>query len=310
MSNLYLCVDLFFILSGFVLEPAFPKERNRKDFLRFITQRYIRLAPMLYSTLIFSILYQFAILLKNSLGEGADRPSLDISLTSIVFSLLFLQIFSSQAILLNYPMWSLSTEWIINLLLIFPLSGSSRNRNAACIYGFGISIQISNIFLDQPEFLVQLSRCLGGIILGVIFRRIFDTKVIPYSDMLFSFLILVFVLGFFLVSHSNQKIAPLLSSIPFLALIFALAKFESSNFVKIPDSLAYWAATLSFGIYAWHVPLAGIVERYSPTEMQSSVVLRLIALTTLSCLIGLLVSKYFERPIQRYLQKIVRVKLG
>lgn len=310
MSDLYLCVDLFFILSGFVLEPAFPKKRNRKDFLSFIIRRYIRLAPMLYSTLIFSILYNLAIQVKNSISGGANRPSLDLTLATFILSLLFLQIFSSQAILLNYPMWSLSSEWIINVFLIFPLSGNSKNRNSVYVCCVGVFIQISNIFFDYPEFLVQLSRCLAGIIFGVILRKFFENKALPYNHKLILLLIIVFVFGFFLASHSSEKVAPLISMIPFSALIFALANYECSKSMKIPEGVAYWASTLSFGIYVWHVPLAGIVERYSPKELQSNVALRLLALTSFSCLMGLVVSKYFERPIQSYLQKIVRVKLG
>ena len=91
--NLYLCVDLFFILSGFVLEPAFPTARNLKDCMRFIIRRYIRLAPMIYSTVAFSILYYFAIKLKHSSGRDHLLPNLEMNISTIAFSLLFLQIF-------------------------------------------------------------------------------------------------------------------------------------------------------------------------------------------------------------------------
>lgn len=310
MSSLYLCVDLFFILSGFVLEPSFPKRRNLRDFINFTTRRYIRLAPMLYSTLIFSIIYQVAIVLKNSFEGGVGRPSLNLTLTSIVFSLLFLQIFSNQAILLNYPMWSLSAEWIVNLLLVFPLSGKSRIRNAIGIYCVGSLIQIGNMLFTLPEFLVQLSRCLAGIILGVMVRKFFELTSISFSLKIFSSLLITFLVSISFVSHANQKVAPLLCAFPFSILIFALAKFESAKTTGISERLAYWSASLSFGVYAWHVPLAGIVERYSPAGMQSNTALRFLALTITSCLLAFLASKYFERPIQRYLQKFVRIKLG
>jgi peptidoglycan/LPS O-acetylase OafA/YrhL len=113
-----------------------------------------------------------------------------------------------------------------------------------------------------------------------------------------------------LASNANEKVAPLLSTFPFAVLIFAFAKFENFSTTKIPDAVAYWAATLSFGVYAWHVPLAGIVESYSPGEIQSNVILRLLVLTSFSCLIGWLVSKYFEKPIQRKLRRIAQIKLG
>lgn len=310
MSKLYLCVDLFFVLSGFVLEPVFPNRRNLQEYLKFILLRYIRLAPMLYSTLIFSLLYQLAIILKNSFAGGAERPNLHLSVASILCSVMFLQIFSSQSILLNYPMWSLSTEWIINLLLVFPLSGYSRKRNSWYIFCFGVLIQVINIINALPEFISQLSRCLTGIILGVIVRGIFESATTPVSKRISTIQIFVSLVSIFGVGHANDEVAPLLSTLSFATLILAVARIEKSRSLRIPKSLAYWAATLSFGIYAWHVPLAGIVERYSPTNVQSDLVLRFFLLSAISCLMGLVVSKYFERPIQVYLTRIVRNKLG
>lgn len=264
MSKLYLCVDLFFILSGFVLEPSFPTKRKSKEFFRFAVLRYIRLAPMLYATLIFSILYNLLIHLKNLLSGRVDHPSLQLTPSTIVISLLFLQIFSSQAILLNYPMWSLSSEWIINLLLVFPLSGNSRKRNAVNLCCLGVLIQISSFCFEPPEYLMQLSRCLTGIVAGVILRNYFQRKSTPISNRVLSLLVLLSVTSLYLASSANEKAAPLLSTFPFALLIFAFANFENLNPTKIPDAVANWAATLSFGVYAWHVPLAGIVESYSP----------------------------------------------
>jgi len=310
MSKLYLCVDLFFVLSGFVLEPVFPTRRNLQECLKFMIRRYIRLAPMLYSTLIFTLLYQVAIVLKNSLSGGVERPDLNLTVASFFCSVMFLQIFSSQSILLNYPMWSLSTEWIINLLLVFPLSGNSRKKNSWYIFCLGVLIQAINIFNALPEFISQLSRCLTGIILGVIVREIFESATIPVSKRITEIQIFVSLVSIFGVGHANDDVAPLLSTLSFSILIFALARIEKSRPLRIPKSLAYWAATLSFGIYAWHVPLAGIVERYSPVNVQSNIALRFLLLSAISCLTGLVVTKYFERPIQGYLQRIARSKLG
>jgi hypothetical protein len=141
-------------------------------------------------------------------------------------------------------------------------------------------------------------------------RKFFELTLISFSLKIFSSLLIIFLVSISFVSHANQKVAPLLCAIPFSVLIFALAKFESAKTTGISERLAYWSASLSFGVYAWHVPLAGIVERYSPAGMQSNTVLRFLALTITSCLLAFLASKYFERPIQSYLQKFVGIKLG
>jgi len=307
--NLYLCVDLFFILSGFVLEPAFPTARNLKDCMRFIIRRYIRLAPMIYSTVAFSILYHFAIKLKHSSGRDHLLPNLEMNISTIAFSLLFLQIFSSQSLLINYPMWSLSTEWIVNLLLIYPLSGKSRIRNAGIVYIVGFILQGLNLASPQPEILMQLSRGFTGITLGVILRIMFNQREIRMRNRSFPLYFSCLFVSCFLVTQANTSIAPLLSGLPFAILILGLAQMDRKKRFEIPKNVVYWAGTLSFGIYAWHVPLSGIVERYSPDNFQANTISRLIVLTTLSCVFGYIVSNYFERPVQRYLQKFVELKL-
>jgi peptidoglycan/LPS O-acetylase OafA/YrhL len=103
--------------------------------------------------------------------------------------------------------------------------------------------------------------------------------------------------------------APLFSGLPFSILILGLAQIDRNNRFEIPKNLSYWAGTLSFGVYAWHVPLSGIVDRYSPENFQANTILRLTVLTTLSCVFGYLVSNYFERPVQRYSRKLVELKL-
>lgn len=310
MGNLYLCVDLFFILSGFVLEPAFPKKRNINDALFFVSKRYIRLAPMLFSTLLFSFIYELAIALKNLVSGGANEQNINLSLNSVVFSILLLQIFSSQAILLNYPMWSLSTEWIVNLFLVLPLSSNSSKRNICILFSMGTLIQVTAILYPIPEIFIQISRGLSGIVLGVSLRKIFENRSIHYRNSFLIMSIIISSVWIYFASSFNQNLAPLFCLIPFSIFIFSLAKLELSKAIRILEPVANLAAILSFGIYAWHVPLAGIVEKFSPESLNSNTGSRLFALTATSCVVGYMVSKYFEKPIQRYLHNLIKIKLG
>ena len=310
IGSLYLCVDLFFVLSGFVLEPAYPKRRNSREMSKFIFRRFVRLAPMVYSTLFFSVAYFLLIELRNFLKQGEDGANLDMSLTSILLSLLLLQIFSSQSLLFNYPMWSLSTEWIINVFLLFPLSSKRRTANALFLLLLGLAPQVINLFSKQPEILIQLSRCLTGIVAGIILRRVFDSKNLQFSRKTFLMLSSALLLGTFVVINSSMYVAPMVSVIPFTILVFSLASCEQSKSLRCPKSVSNWAGALSFGVYAWHVPLAGIVDRYAPEEFLSNAFLGTLTLTVFSCLAGFTVTKFIEIPVQSYMRKRERTELG
>ncbi len=310
IGSLYLCVDLFFVLSGFVLEPAYPKRRNYCEMSKFIFRRFARLAPMVYSTLFFSMAYFLLIELRNFLTKGEDGANLDMSLTSILLSLLLLQIFSSQSLLFNYPMWSLSTEWIVNVFLLLPLSSKRRTANALFLLLLGLAPQIINLFSKQPEILIQLSRCLTGIIVGIILRRVFDSKNLQPSLNAFLILSSVLFLSTFIAFNSSTHVAPMVSVIPFTILVFTLASCERSMSLKCSESVSYWAGALSFGVYAWHVPLAGIVDRYAPEEFLSNAFLGTLTLTVFSCLAGFTVTKFIEMPVQSFIRKREGTELG
>lgn len=305
-TKLYLCVDLFFVLSGFVLAPTYPKHRDYREMSKFILRRFVRLAPMVYSTLFFSITYFLLIELKNVLNVGEEGKNIDLSIFSIFLSLLLFQIFSNQALLLNYPMWSLSSEWIINILLLFPLSSKTRKTNTTFFLIFGLTTQVVNLIFKQPEILVQLSRCLTGVSAGILLRFLFESKKFHLSFKAYSMLCLFLTLSALVVLNSSMYVAPMISIIPFLILVFFLASIEQSINLRCPKLISYWAGVLSFGMYAWHVPLGGVVETFVPKYFQSTIFMSALILIIFSCIAGFVVTKLVERPAQNYIQRVIK----
>jgi peptidoglycan/LPS O-acetylase OafA/YrhL len=121
-ANFYLMVDLFFVLSGFVLAPIFPRTRRWQGFYRFAVKRLLRLLPMAWLSLFFVALYSCAIFLKSNCSDDPSLQLMPINGESLLMALLLLQIFSTAATLLNYPLWSLSAEWFANVILALSLN--------------------------------------------------------------------------------------------------------------------------------------------------------------------------------------------
>ena len=111
----YLMVDLFFIMSGFVMlhvyGEKFQQNLQSAQFLKFIRARFARLYP----------LHLFTLLLIVGLFYGTHSPANPVqNPAAIPTHLLLLQSFGIHSIFTwNVPSWSISAEWWCYLL--FPL---------------------------------------------------------------------------------------------------------------------------------------------------------------------------------------------
>jgi peptidoglycan/LPS O-acetylase OafA/YrhL len=125
----YLGVDLFFILSGFVIchvhagEMAQPSARK---FVRFMSLRFARLYPVdLFSLLLLAALVWL----------GPQWGDADLNPANYTWSHLFLQLALAQGwgfnseVTWNYPSWSVSAEWFCYLL--FPAVALALMRAGA-----------------------------------------------------------------------------------------------------------------------------------------------------------------------------------
>jgi len=252
-KNLYLFVDFFFVLSGFVLASKFPVSMRRNKISKFVIARFMRLAPMTYTTLLFTITIEIIVRFQNSNFEDNSYQGVDISFPVIVNCLLLLQIFSPTALLLNYPLWSLSVEWVTNLILI-PFIACKDIIKLLLLFSF----QLTAIFLalneiSIPGWLSPMLRGLNGVLLGVIAKKCFEKRVLKYPNW-----IGVCSIGVILPVFSYESSFPLtLLSIPFAAFIISIARMEPKKPTLNIEKLAMLMGKNSFGIYVWHVPVAG-----------------------------------------------------
>ncbi len=130
VRNAYLMVDLFFILSGFILfhvySILFTKQLKPKAYLNFLRARIARIYP----------LHVFTLLLFIVLIYGSINPYMSGTLTDLIHDpiaipthLLLLQSFGFHKIFTwNLPSWSISAEWFSYLLFPFLSLIVAKNR--------------------------------------------------------------------------------------------------------------------------------------------------------------------------------------
>src|SRR5690606_3845377 len=148
----YLAVDLFFMLSGFVLAHVYHADFTRFDpgrYRDFLAARVARLYPLHLLVLLAFVVTAIAGRLFEFVLTGQfERLPLDgaHSITALLANLLMLQGLAAGELSWNYPAWSISVEFFAYLLFplaIGPTCGADGRRGAmialalaAGVFGF------------------------------------------------------------------------------------------------------------------------------------------------------------------------------
>ncbi|OOV11361.1 acyltransferase [Deinococcus sp. LM3] len=171
----YLGVDLFFVLSGFILcHTYFDQFHNGVSlpaYRRFLQARIARVYPVHFVTLHIVLL---GLLAAGTLGF--EIYSINGSPAAYVAQLFMAHLWLGMGSTFNYPSWSISAEWFAYLLCPLLLIGMGRLRTPA---QFGAVAAVA--FLGSAALLAQrtdlaetwLPRIIGGFVGGAAVNMIY-----------------------------------------------------------------------------------------------------------------------------------------
>lgn len=253
----YLAVDLFFIMSGFVIALNYEKTVGSLSLsvvARFLGFRLARIYPLHIVILVAFLANPLAILMFSSLGLPGDR----YDPTYYILSVLLVQNWGFSSLTAwNFPAWSISTEWASYLL--FPLLAWFSNRFVRCsnhaaaalvclvllLYAFGHF----NGGLGQNIPQAGLLRCVLGFATGMALHSAWAlrTRQIIPGSVLFACGTLTLVLG---VSAGlpDYTFAPA----GFVALILGLIR-SRGLFARVTDSsVLVYIGEVSYSTYLVH----------------------------------------------------------
>jgi len=157
-------VDLFFVISGFVLSyPTLAKVAARGtatfDIATYLAHRFIRILPPYIAAVVFCSLALWAIVHWNlRLGEGVINPG--VSAIDVIKQLVFLD---QGTRLVNLSFWSLSVEF--RWYFIFPLVVLLFTRSVRAYALLGLALVIAGGFtrmgsldlLELPAFMLGVA---------------------------------------------------------------------------------------------------------------------------------------------------------
>lgn len=300
-STLYTLVDFFFVLSGFVLAPSYLRVNTFGEASRFLANRAFRLFPMAITTLIFVVGIQVIVDIKHVVLDESNSSRIDTSFMTLFAAFGLLQIFSHSATLLNYPLWSLSAEWLSNFFVVSrPIF---RKYNPSFFFVIGC-LFIWHFQSSGNGWEEQFGRAISGFYFGILLRQTSNRRNLGTRYRLIASLVFVIFL--------NASIYFVGSKLSYLSpLIYGLAIIQLSCVPIRPKSrihkVANFLGRYSYGFYAWHFPLLSIsgilIEKVLVQFNQPSLGsqhLTVLLCFTLTMAFTHLTLKYLETPLRSH----------
>ncbi|MCP4321729.1 MAG: acyltransferase [Alteromonadales bacterium] len=317
----YLAVDLFFILSGFVLSFRYFDEEQHNShqqttLSQFVILRLARLWP-LHAFTLFTILIVY--LATNSMPNYGDGATLSfLSHFLLVQNTGILNHWLSW----NEPSWSISVEFWVNLV-VFAYIAKRGNTLLLLILSIVGYILLSTQYhhLDLHIHLLWgyvntgLIHCFAGFFLGMVVYRVYRViEAMPapsWPPFVLKLVMTILEVGFlfacfYLMVHTEIRartdfIAPLLFSVTILVFVFQYGWLSRLLRLTRLDYLG----TLSFSIYLNHFWLLALYRTlHIPHYGYSSTVL----LWVFGALIPISIFTYYlvEKPGQKWMIKGAR----
>ncbi len=336
VDKLYLMVDLFFILSGFIMcyvyEDQFQVKVVKTNYKNFLIARLARIYPLHFITLCVEIFIFLCIVLVGKYDALSSLAKYAYSLETIPMNLLFVHTVGfHNFVSWNSPSWSLSAEWWA--YVIFPFL-FLLFRKIGYKYWFAISIfAISGWFIIElilaplePFFTFPRNpkhitldviwhfgtiRGIVGFIAGMSIWQLYKQS--TFKNIMGNGWTLLFFSIAGLISMQVKLFDSI--AVTFFALLILSSAYGSKSIDrfyswKVFEKLGKW----SFSIYMWHMVLLNIIMKFfdlyigasfknylNPSYVEN--LLYLMIYLILVCFIGSLSYKFIENPTRKWVRK-------
>lgn len=306
VRHLNLFVDLFFVISGFVIASQYlGRVSDRGAVGRFLWRRLARIYPLHLVTLSFYI----AVALLFSFGHAhVENPS-RYPFSDIPAQVLLLHAVDGQRLTFNFPSWSLSAEMVCYLLFpLMALVGLRRPRlivvaavaAAAALTLYCVATNVE----PWPEWINQGGawRALPAFLLGVALH-LFRNRVaqVPVGVILLPAFVL-FVLG-----GGSMPVYAALALVYVVAITAVQCDLSGAATVLSRSGVGRWAH-LTYSIYMLHMPVATLVitlgGRWLAVDTAAGRFALIAAAMVALAFVSAASYRLFENPVRRRLNDL------
>lgn len=313
-KNGYLGVDIFFVISGFLITGIILRDLENKtfSFTDFYLRRAKRLLPALYSTLIFTTISAYLFISPSQVDDYIHQLIGAVSFLSNVILPMQVGYFESNAE--SKPLlhiWSLSLEeqYYFTLPLILFLI-PKHTRLYALIALFLISIVWCFTWLTTPNEPVPILWRLSDstkaewafylfptraweLLAGSICAWIMMNKPISISPSykIFSFILIIIITNFSLDSTHPRGDALMVVILTAILLIGSQNWLSKNVFIKAIERIGDW----SYSVYLVHWPLFSFAYIGYLSDVPDKIK---VFLVITSLVVGFLQFRYVEEPFR------------
>lgn len=326
--NGYLMVDLFFVLSGFVICYNYgQKIGNARDVGHFMFLRFGRLYPLH----LFCLMAFLGIEIAKYIGElkfhfvpYASGAFVINNTASFIANLLLIHAlcpFAGINISFNGPSWSISTEFYAYLIFALVVSAAPKRKSVLIASGFLVLITACSLLFFGISGVSALRgwsflRCILGFFMGVLAYHIYDryhSHITRWSEKV-AFCLLAMLVAF-MSFKDNPKLDGLLVLPVFSALIIAIAAEPVGVVSKVVNSPPLrWLGRVSYSIYMTHYMLLMFFSRcveqvqkhFSPNDRNAIGLAFVFLAIALVLSISQLTYQWIEKPFQNEFRALAK----
>jgi peptidoglycan/LPS O-acetylase OafA/YrhL len=256
-----LAVNIFFVLSGFLIIKSWLDNPNVFDYLK---KRILRIMPGLFVAVVFTVLVIGPMATSLNYYEYFTHPLTREYLNNATLSINFFLpgVFANNPYkdAVNGSLWTLPVEFkLYVMILILGLVGLFYRRLTAALLGGGILVYgiidiISPDIFDLNSTEKDYLRCLIYFVIGALFYLYRDR--VKFSKELFLFSIMGLIISYFLRYGAVLSYAFL----PYIILYFGFNKINKLDiFSKFGD--------FSYGLYIYAFPVQQLVIYFSKNKL-------------------------------------------
>ncbi|MDX1915336.1 MAG: acyltransferase [Methylophilus sp.] len=309
----FLAVDMFFILSGFVIAHAYEAKLVNGDITikSFIMIRIIRLYPMYFISIFFAV---FATLVKVTDVQLHDGSYLNSLIQSSLFTLLFLpsQLVGSIFLFpLNTPYWSVFYELAVNffygligfkftnkVLVLFLLVGGFALIMLAYLHGH----IDAGMTWRQTSILSGFVRSGFGIFLGVYLYRV-RASILPSLKVPNWVVLLTMAVVFMIPDLGKLNGAFNLFAI-FLVFPFCVLVGSRCESGKVASQIFRMLGQASYPLYLLHSPVSILIYFNFGMVVKNNAPYSGMILVAGLIVFSLLLEKVYDIPVRRNLTSV------
>lgn len=317
-NHTYLAVDVFFILSGFVIALAYENKLVSKklSFFDFVKKRFIRLYPIYFVSLCIAFVL---VIFGGYLSE--TNLLLWTGYSAILTAFFIPRHGGAMMFSLNTPYWSLFYEFIVNFLYaaIAPFLSTKILIMIVLTAGCSLAyIGVMNGHLNagwgntEAHYAAGLSRSIFGILMGVLIYR-FRSKLIEKISFIspwLAVLIIVAALLFPSIPKYNYIYDIFIVTIIFPLTVLIASQLKES---KLEPALLMLGAA-SYPLYVLHYPFIHFIETVSNSYGYDYLVTEYAPYTgmfllTFLVVLALFMAKFVEMPLRLWLSSYLEKKM-